>query len=156
MIYATIEGAIVSNQSRGWPVTDGTIQESSVEICPRTSRDTGTTYTREPRIRYTYFVDDREWKGSQVDPEVYRSTNVDEVMARYPVGKAVNVYYNPVDPSMACLEPGLKIGPLQLGLMCIFLTFMFLAFFPMGVFFAYCVVRRLSSRSLRRGQSSRA
>ena len=58
-------------------------------------------------VRYRYFVGSHQYEGDR--PTFIRDGNyywAKSVVARYPVGRTVNVYYRPDDPSDSVLEPG--------------------------------------------------
>jgi hypothetical protein len=59
-------------------------------------------------VIYSYRVDDARFMSSRVSFTAADSTNradAEQGAARYPVGKAVQVFYNPGDPQQAVLEP---------------------------------------------------
>lgn len=76
--------------SVGWPHVAGAITESE-------ANDDGGGW-----ITYRYTVDDRTYSGHRVSYWINSS-----VASRYPVGSAVDVYYDPKAPAEAVLEPGL-------------------------------------------------
>lgn len=66
-------------------------------------------------VEYEYFVNDRKMLGKVVEsgPDIptYSSATIPRrVINRYPAGKKVIVYFDPLDPSQAVLEPGLSKG----------------------------------------------
>lgn len=59
-----------------------------------------------PVIKYSYQVNDTTYSGSNYtvpDPQPMKSSQVDEILSEFPVGQDVTAYYNPQDPSQACL-----------------------------------------------------
>ncbi len=105
--------------SRSWPTTDGRITSSKVvsnrPVDP--ASDDPTTY--HAAIEYVYWVDRETHQGKRVsfnlgdDPDLvvfpfgyFRRSVAERIVDRYPVGKTVNVYYNPAKPGTAVLEPG--------------------------------------------------
>ncbi|RMG98831.1 MAG: DUF3592 domain-containing protein [Chloroflexi bacterium] len=119
-ITLTIVGVNVLRNARvseGWPTTTGEVVASSV----RASSDSdGTTYYAD--VSYSYVVDDHRYVSDTVSFGEYGSSDrshAEEVVARYPVGKRVTVYYNPELPETAVLEPGVTWSsyfPLAMGL----------------------------------------
>lgn len=93
-----------SRRSESWPTTDGQITYSGV----RESRDDdGTTYYAD--VEFAYVVDDRRYTADTVSFGQYGSSNrrhAAGIVAQYPVGQEVAVYYDPAVPETAVLEPG--------------------------------------------------
>ena len=83
-----------------WPSTMGTVKISTIEF--RSSDDGGSNY---PVVHYSYSVNGQPYEGDRIAPggEV-GGIGAAKVAARYPVGAAVNVSYNPQKPSEAFLE----------------------------------------------------
>ena len=93
--------------STSWPTTDGRITASRVERVKRAGEGNA-TYTAD--ITYEYSLDGRGFEGDRVwfgdnysasDASAFRAA-----VARYPVGTAVKVHYDPAEPSESVLEPG--------------------------------------------------
>lgn len=84
-----------------WPSTMGAVNTSYLER--RSSSDGGST--NYPVVQYSYQVGGRAYQGMKVapGPEV-GGTGAGKVVARYPAGAQVMVFYNPQDPSDAVLE----------------------------------------------------
>ncbi len=89
-----------------WPATDGAIIKQALYHHTRhTEAGEKTTYT--PTLTYAYTVDQTTYHGhkhptSGISFPDRRSAEA--VLARYPEGKAVTVYYNPNTPQQARLE----------------------------------------------------
>jgi Protein of unknown function (DUF3592) len=83
-----------------WPRVEGIIQESR----PATEAD-----DLLPHIRYEYRVGDQAYSctleipGSVTPSQQFTTRYLD----KYPPGKKVQVYYDPVQPDHAMLEPGI-------------------------------------------------
>ncbi len=89
--------------SESWPTTDGQILSSNV----REDRDEdGTSYFGD--VTFGYFVDDISYTSDTVSFGQYggERDHAEEIVARYPAGSGVTVYYDPADPETAVLEPG--------------------------------------------------
>jgi hypothetical protein len=106
--------------SGNWPTAAGTITESEVvEALNRETDDRGhETVSTEYRvgIRFSYKVAGREfhsgnwkwgWTAIHGSPEKPAA-----IVAAYPVGKSVLVFYDPTEPATAVLEPGNRQGSL--------------------------------------------
>ena len=83
-----------------WPSTMGTVMMSTIE---RRSSDDG--YTDYPVVQYSYLVSGQSYQNTKLapGPEV-GGTGAGKVVARYPAGAQVMVFYNPQNPSEAVLE----------------------------------------------------
>jgi hypothetical protein len=84
-----------------WPSTMGTVNNSYLER--RYSSDDGST--NYPVVQYSYQVHGQIYQSSKFapGPEVGGS-GPGKVVARYPAGAQVMVFYNPQNPSEAVLE----------------------------------------------------
>ena len=86
---------------RQWPSAMGTVNTSYLER--RYSSDSGST--DYPVVEYSYHVAGQPYKSTKIapGPEV-GGTGAGKVVARYPAGAQVMVFYNPQQPSDAVLE----------------------------------------------------
>lgn len=86
---------------RQWPSTMGAVNASYLER--RSSSEGG--YTNYPVVQYSYQVSGQAYQGAKIapGPEV-GGTGAGKVVARYPAGAQVMVFYNPQNPSDAVLE----------------------------------------------------
>lgn len=84
-----------------WPSTMGSVIMSRIE--QRSSSEGG--YTNYPAVQYSYQVGGQAYQSYKLapGPEV-GGTGAGKVVARYPVGAQVMVFYNPQNPSDAVLE----------------------------------------------------
>jgi hypothetical protein len=84
-----------------WPSTMGAVNASYLER--RSSSEGG--YTNYPVVQYSYQVSGQAYQGAKIapGPEV-GGTGAGKVVARYPAGVQVMVFYNPQSPSDAVLE----------------------------------------------------
>ena len=84
-----------------WPSTMGTVNSSYLER--RSSSEGGST--NYPVVQYAYQVGGQSYQNSKLapGPEV-GGTGAGKVVARYPIGAQVMVFYNPENPSDAVLE----------------------------------------------------
>ncbi len=90
-----------------WPSTMGTVMMSTLEW--RSSSEGGST--AYPVVQYSYQVNGQAYQGYKLapGPEV-GGTGAKKVVARYPPGAQVMVFYDPQKPSDAVLE---KKAPAQ-------------------------------------------
>ncbi len=100
--------------SKSWPSVSGTITRSEIETRAEwDSKKKKTIKTYIPHINYTFYVKDREFRGTRVSFGDYTSNSrmaVRVLIRDYPINKTVQVYYNPQDPSMCVLERKLGLG----------------------------------------------
>ena len=91
--------------SAEWPSTEGTVTDSEVI---RSQDDDGVQY--KPEVLYSYQVEEEDYQQSNIRYDGNWSTNsptyANKTVKKYPVGKAVDVYYDPEDAFEAVLEPG--------------------------------------------------
>lgn len=116
--------------SESWPTASGEVLSSTVRV----DRDEdGTSYFAD--VTYRYVVDDLEYASDSVSFGQFGSSDRDHaegIVARYPVGSQVTVFYDPEDVETAVLEPGvtwssymlLGMGILFIGIPLIMLPFM--------------------------------
>ncbi len=128
---AGIRGIKEAGESTRWPSTPGAIVSAEVQEQRPLQSHSGYQKTDYlPVVKYSYTVSGTSHTGSHRtfndDVVVYGSTDKAEAaIEKYPVGKTVQVYFNPTNPADAVLEPG-KAGPswrsLTAGILCLVLT----------------------------------
>ncbi len=91
---------------RVWPTVTGTITESRVKYdAPYDDPDYSHAYLAV--VRYEYTVEDVPYVSTDfADWDPIPEEQARAIVARYPVGKRVKVYHDPLDPHAAVLEPG--------------------------------------------------
>lgn len=104
------------NDSRSWPSVAGTIVASGISESTDTSRyRSGSRSTEyDVYLRYDYVVDDMPYSGNRIAIRGTRyssQSSAQRELQRYPVGRVVNVYYNPKNPEQSVLKPYLGNGP---------------------------------------------
>jgi hypothetical protein len=94
--------------SANWPATQGMILETNLVHAYGVKGMPGFV----PGVQYAYKVDGRTYVGTRIDfhtqDHVYAQDTAQSWLYKYPPGRAVTVYYNPKDPSITILEPGMK------------------------------------------------
>lgn len=85
-----------------WPSTMGMVNASYLERRHSSSESGSTNY---PVVQYSYQVSGQAYQGIKIapGPEV-GGTGAGKVVARYPAGAQVMVFYNPQNPAEAVLE----------------------------------------------------
>ncbi len=98
--------------SKNWPSVQGTVIHSSVTSYKSTSGSGSkkrTTTMYKPNITYRYKVAGQKHIGNKVSMSDGGSSSTSyakKAMKKYPSGATVSVYYDPVLPADAVLEPG--------------------------------------------------
>ena len=89
--------------SESWPTTTGEILSSNVRI---DDDDEGTSYFGD--VTFRYVVADLPYTSDNVSFGQYggNRSHAEEIVAKYPVGSQVTVYYDPNEVETAVLEPG--------------------------------------------------
>ena len=89
--------------SSGWQKTSGQVSRSEMGNC--TSKGSCQIF-----VEYQYTVRDREYKSDNIRARTHDSfyqPEAESKLQQYKVGAAVDVYYDPDDPTTSCLEPGI-------------------------------------------------
>jgi hypothetical protein len=93
--------------SASWPATTGTIMVTNLVHVHATHND---GYL--PGVQYMYKVHGRTYVGTRIDFHTQDSVHAKETaeswLYKYPPGRSVRVYYDPMDPRITILEPGIK------------------------------------------------
>ncbi len=135
MLWWGVDTVRNASISKDWPAVPGTITASQVRI---STDEDGTTYFAD--VTYKYVVNDRWYTAATVHFGEYGSgsrSRADKIVARYPPGSQVTVYYNPDKSGTAVLEPGVSWSS-YLGI------FMSLAFFivPVAMLLSFIIQKR--------------
>jgi hypothetical protein len=96
-----------AREAAHWPVANGQIVVSTTQSFRKTDSDGDSTIRHAPAVEYAYRVNGIEYRSRQIklDTKVSGSQGyAAKVAARYPVGRNVEVRYDPRDPSSAALE----------------------------------------------------
>jgi hypothetical protein len=125
-------------KARRWPATEGKVLVSNIQPQIKTPGAPGynfhdTEVTNEPRVEYEYQVGGKTYRNQRITiGEKTSEYELEEILARYPVGAAVTVYYDPSNPQTAVLERDIFNGKMFTVLGCMmlfFIGFPFLAVF---------------------------
>ena len=112
-----------NSRAASWPAVPGVISFSGVK---ETRSSTGTdsnhrTMAYQPNVEYSYEVNAHSYVGRRIKLDVTVAGSkaaAEAVVARYPVGAAVEVHYDPANPGDAAIErnTSLPLAPLALAL----------------------------------------
>lgn len=108
----------VAAQARRWPAVSGFIETSDITTYQRRNRATKDSVVRwktlyRPNIVYGYDVAGVHYRGDKVSYFGSGANSADiaqQVAARYPVGTALTVHYNPENPSQSAIDPRTPLG----------------------------------------------
>ncbi len=95
----------VGKKSADWPSVSGKVTCSRAQS---TRVDKRMRYT--PVVKYAYAVHGRSYAGGRISAsDMHQKTIIraKDILRKYPVGGQVPVYYDPDDPGVSLLEPGL-------------------------------------------------
>lgn len=106
---------IAANAVKNWSSVPGKVTTSRVSYESSADKTNAT-----PFVVYVYEVDGKTYEENSISPGILTISNAEKVVARYPRGSEVTVYYNPKNPSQAVLE---KNSQTQTGGMCGVLIF---------------------------------
>lgn len=89
-----------ARDSRDWPRVEGRVTRSTVDHSQRESK---------PQVVYAYTVAGTPYTSGQISFDLFDKPGgqgrIESIIARYPVGEKVTVYYDPNEPRTAILEP---------------------------------------------------
>ena len=93
-----------------WPSSPGMVTASSIKLDSTRIRGGGYNRHHVVNVRYEYEVSGKKYTSDVITFGMRYSfpsaPEAEQMLARYPQGQPVTVYFNPHDPSMACLAPG--------------------------------------------------
>ena len=107
----------VAAASEAWPAAPGEITASEVtHSVKQSSSSSGNNWRYIPRVEYRYELDGAEYSNDNiqfvsVSWEFNERFKAERVTKPYPVGKAVDVFYDPTDPGNSVLLKGSVGGP---------------------------------------------
>lgn len=98
---------MIALRSTTWPSTAGTVV--AVDRVYAGSGEDGESSYNE-KVEYSYAVDGREYRGNLVAAlsTLKSAKQVQAALEAHPVGSMVEVYFDPDDPAVCLLEPGLS------------------------------------------------
>lgn len=107
-------GAIRQIRAIGFPQTSGVVTKSVVE----SHRGSKGSVTYSPAIEYDYTVAGTKYHGRQYRFGQISSNggNARHIVDAYPVGRTIDVFYSPADPSIAVLKTGIEGSDLFMGM----------------------------------------
>ena len=123
IIFAMVYKYMEVMEAARWPTTPGRVVVSTSEAREVRSggpNSTDTELRNFAKVVYEYSVAGRKYRCDRVSiGENMGNFEVAETIARYPVGKAVSVYYNPRNRSQAVLDRDVPPGIWQTGIIVV-------------------------------------
>ncbi len=112
VLMSMLGSRAMAKKAQDWPVTPGTVVNSSVESYSLSDGErSGRRTVYQAVIEYAYKVNGREYRCATLNfaGQWHSSSRApaDALVARYPVGTAVQVHHDPENPSSAVLETAL-------------------------------------------------
>jgi hypothetical protein len=102
VVVALVGVALITRARRPsavqWSRTKGTVLSATVQL-----GTSGPSPMESPLVFYTYQVNGEAFRGHRVRLQ-QRPGAASSIIARYPAGSSVVVYYDPLDPSNSALE----------------------------------------------------
>jgi hypothetical protein len=117
-----------------WPATEGVVDRAEMKY--QSNNKGGGSYSAD--VSYHYEVSGTNYSGKRLAFGTMSSSAsyAQAILARYPAGKKISVYYSPNDPELAVLETGIHGGTwICFGVGTVFILFgaMFLKIFRMAL-----------------------
>lgn len=109
-LFALAMGRMTQRAAR-WPVARGRIVESGVDafVLRRDPDDSSRSLQYRPRVVYSYEVNGRTYSGDRLAMGTVASSSLvamaQKTADEYPVGREVQVHYNPDGPGESVLHP---------------------------------------------------
>ena len=101
MLITSMRMWLLAQASRKWPAAEGKVIDAQIRIAGVRSPSS------RPVVRYSYAVEGAGHVGSRINFEgaqTYTREEAEQIIARYPAGSAVLVYYDPTRPLESTLE----------------------------------------------------
>ncbi len=99
-------GTTGKRQLRDWHITPGHITVSEVEVTVSRGEHDTASYFYTPKIHYEYTVGAGQFSGEYTLTLGSTQQQAERLVAHYPVGKRVPVFYHPTRPQESTLDPG--------------------------------------------------
>jgi len=104
----------MARSSKSWPAVQGAVVSSRVvQVLDSTDKKGKRHYSYKGLVKYSYSVEGQNYLSARISFGDYSTSSPDhaeKIVANYPVGKQVRVYYNPDSPVQAVLERSAGFG----------------------------------------------
>jgi hypothetical protein len=103
--FAAIVKLREAQAAKNWQSVGGKIIRSEIRTVRKRDLEERETVRSAPAIAYEYNVGGKRYKGERISlAETLPESEIEAILARYPLGAQVTVYYDPADPRRAVLE----------------------------------------------------
>jgi hypothetical protein len=122
LLYIYFRSLAQVRASEGWSAVQGTVVESWVRRSDTTDNDGSVSSSYYPEVRYKYQVMGNEFQGEKITFGPKGGGNhyaAEKVIAKYPSGANVMVYYQPDKPNNAVLERSVSRMLLVFGIILV-------------------------------------
>jgi hypothetical protein len=129
IILAAVVKWVEVRRAMRWPQIAGKVIANKVQSSKNRPNDPGydfgdTEVRNDPFVEYEYSVGGKKYKCHRITiGERTADWELEGILARYPVGQSVIVYYDPTDPNKAVLERDIFDKMLWAGFGCLMLFF---------------------------------
>jgi hypothetical protein len=115
MFYLRRRSAALQAASVNWPTVEGRVSDAKLH----SFRDNDKNLNYMARVWHSYEVSGQSYTVEKISwggqPYGRVATQANEILARYPVGTPVKVYYNPQKPKQSVLDPHNQSGVKTMG-----------------------------------------
>lgn len=109
-LYRVYDGnmSALSQASLDWPSVEGLITRSELKVWSSSSSTRKGANKHDVRVTYEYVVAGRSYSNDVVrfDQNNGSRSEKQKMVSSHPVGKLVDVFYNPDDPDQSVLQKG--------------------------------------------------
>ncbi|GAB4495436.1 MAG: DUF3592 domain-containing protein [Anaerolineales bacterium] len=108
LFFAVVVKMRETQRAKTWQTTSGKITRSETRALKKRDIDGKESVRSAPAIAYEYTVNGKRYQGERISlAEIIPESDIEPLLARYPVGAQVTVYYDPANPRQAVLERSL-------------------------------------------------
>ncbi|NOZ13160.1 MAG: DUF3592 domain-containing protein [Acidobacteria bacterium] len=115
LLFGWVQNLQMAHASKSWPSVQGTVVSSRVvriqELTDKKKKRP--QYSYKPLVKYSYSVEGQGYLSSRISFGDYYTNKRDHarhIVAAYPAGKTVRVYYDPEAPMHSVLERKAGLG----------------------------------------------
>lgn len=110
LIVALVTKLWEAKRASKWAQTSGKILKSTVEARHHQFNGEAETVKNVPAVEYEFSIGEKTYRGARIAIGDMGGEDIEPMLARYPVGKTVTVYYDPSDPNQCVLEREIPKG----------------------------------------------